>query len=50
MLKSVSSTLIGVSPEFEIGLYTLGFFAGGEDNHVDIGPYSGEYQVLPFGG
>jgi len=32
--------LIGVSPEFEIALHTLCFFAGGEDNHVDIGPYS----------
>ncbi|GJM86308.1 hypothetical protein PR202_ga02157 [Eleusine coracana subsp. coracana] len=40
VLKTVSSTLIGVSPEFEIALYTLCFFAGGEDNHVEIGPYS----------
>ena len=39
MLKSVSSTLIGVSPEFEVALYTLCFFVGGEDNWVDIGPY-----------
>ncbi|KAG2573686.1 poly(U)-specific endoribonuclease-B-like isoform X2 [Panicum virgatum] len=40
VLKSVSSTLIGVSPEFEVALYTLCFFVGGEDNRVDIGPYT----------
>ncbi|XP_059657691.1 uncharacterized protein LOC132304147 isoform X1 [Cornus florida] len=39
VLKSVSSTLVGVSPEFEVALYTLCFFMGGEDNHVQLGPY-----------
>ncbi|KAL8196208.1 hypothetical protein R6Q57_025208 [Mikania cordata] len=39
VLKSVSSSLIGVSPEFEIGLYTLCFYMGGEDNYVQLGPY-----------
>ncbi|XP_011070281.1 poly(U)-specific endoribonuclease-B isoform X2 [Sesamum indicum] len=39
VLKSVSSTLIGVSPEFEIAIYTLCFYLGGEDNHVELGPY-----------
>ncbi|XP_072986645.1 uncharacterized protein [Typha latifolia] len=39
IMKSVSSSLIGVSPEFELALYTLCFFAGGEDNHVVLGPY-----------
>ncbi|KAH6831032.1 endoribonuclease-B protein [Perilla frutescens var. hirtella] len=39
VLKSVSSTLIGVSPEFEIALYTLCFFVGREENHVELGPY-----------
>ncbi|KAI3882027.1 hypothetical protein MKW92_008973, partial [Papaver armeniacum] len=39
VLKAVSSTLVGVSPEFEIALYTLCFFAGGEENHIQIGPY-----------
>jgi poly(U)-specific endoribonuclease len=39
VLKSVSSTLVGVSPEFEIALYTLCFFVGQEDNHVELGPY-----------
>lgn len=39
VLKSVSSTLVGVSPEFEVALYTLCFFVGQEDNHVRLGPY-----------
>ncbi|KAL5728459.1 hypothetical protein ACHQM5_001539 [Ranunculus cassubicifolius] len=39
VLKSVSSTMVGVSPEFEIALYTLCFFMGGEDNHIQLGPY-----------
>lgn len=39
VLKSVSSTLIGVSPEFEIALYTLCFYMGGEDNQIELGPY-----------
>ncbi|KAJ6942912.1 hypothetical protein NC652_008650 [Populus alba x Populus x berolinensis] len=39
VLKSVSSTLLGVSPEFEIALYTLCFYVGGEDNYVELGPY-----------
>ncbi|KAK1286592.1 hypothetical protein QJS10_CPB20g01336 [Acorus calamus] len=37
--KSVSSTLVGVSPEFEIALYTLCFYLGREDNLVHLGPY-----------
>ncbi|MCL7035011.1 hypothetical protein MKW94_027943 [Papaver nudicaule] len=39
VLKAVSSTLVGVSPEFEIALYTLCFFTGGEDNRIQLGPY-----------
>ncbi|GFP96483.1 poly(u)-specific endoribonuclease-a [Phtheirospermum japonicum] len=39
VLKSVSSTLIGVSPEFEMAIYTLCYYVGGEDNHVQLGPY-----------
>ncbi|XP_078445764.1 uncharacterized protein LOC144714848 [Wolffia australiana] len=39
VLKAVSSTLVGVSPEFELALYTLCFFLGGEDNHVNLGPH-----------
>lgn len=40
VLKSLSSTLIGVSPEFEIALYTLCFYAGEQDNHIELGPYN----------
>lgn len=49
VLKSVSSTLIGVSPEFEVALYTLCFFVGGEDNRVDIGPYSVNVKCYRLG-
>lgn len=38
-VKSVSSTLIGTSPEFEIALYTLCFLEGKEDNLVNLGQY-----------
>lgn len=49
VLKSVSSTLVGVSPEFEIALYTLCFFAGTEDNHIQIGPYTVNIKCYRFG-
>ncbi|XP_021297694.1 poly(U)-specific endoribonuclease-B-like [Herrania umbratica] len=49
ILKSVSSTLVGVSPEFEIALYTLCFFMGGEDNYVQLGPYSVNIKCYRFG-
>lgn len=49
VLKSVSSTLVGVSPEFEIALYTLCFFAGTEDNHIQIGPYPVNIKCYRFG-
>jgi poly(U)-specific endoribonuclease len=37
--KDQSSVMIGVSPEFELALYTLCFYVGQEDNHVELGPY-----------
>ena len=37
--KDVSSTIIGVSPEFEIALYTLCFLCGGENNAVQLANY-----------
>lgn len=49
ILKSVSTTLLGVSPEFEIALYTLCFFVGGEDNHVNLGPYSVNLKCYRLG-
>lgn len=36
VLKNVSTSLIGVTPEFEIALYTLCFLAGEEENHVQV--------------
>eukprot|EP00252_Welwitschia_mirabilis_P005500 TRINITY_DN15976_c0_g1_i2.p1 TRINITY_DN15976_c0_g1~~TRINITY_DN15976_c0_g1_i2.p1 ORF type:complete len:429 (-),score=75.99 TRINITY_DN15976_c0_g1_i2:82-1368(-) len=39
VFKPTCSTFIGVSPEFEIALYTLCFYAGAEDNHIELGPY-----------
>ncbi|CAM0903544.1 unnamed protein product [Alopecurus aequalis] len=49
ILKSVSSTLIGVSPEFELALYTLCFYMGGEDNRVEIGPYTVNVKCYRMG-
>lgn len=49
VLKSVSSTLVGVSPEFEIALYTLCFYVGGEDNQVQLGPYPVNIKCYRFG-
>ncbi|XP_020574504.1 poly(U)-specific endoribonuclease-B-like [Phalaenopsis equestris] len=49
VLKSVSSTLVGVSPEFEVALYTLCFFVGREDNHVRLGPYSVNIKCYHLG-
>ncbi|KAK8658252.1 hypothetical protein V6N13_036462 [Hibiscus sabdariffa] len=49
VLKAVSSTLVGVSPEFELALYTLCLFVGGEDNHVQLGPYSVNIKCYRFG-
>lgn len=49
ILKSVSSTLVGASPEFEVAIYTLCFFVGGEDNHVDLGPYQVNIKCYHLG-
>ncbi|KAL5748342.1 hypothetical protein ACOSP7_025371 [Xanthoceras sorbifolium] len=49
ILKSVSSTLIGVSPEFEIALYTLCFFMGREENRIQLGPYPVNIKCYRFG-
>nr|CCA14833.1 conserved hypothetical protein [Albugo laibachii Nc14] len=38
--KYASTSLIGVSPEFEVALYTLCFLNGDEDNIVKLGPYN----------
>ncbi|XP_047155754.1 poly(U)-specific endoribonuclease-A-like [Vigna umbellata] len=49
VLKSLSSTLVGVSPEFEIALYTLCFYVGREDNHIQLGPYPVNIKCYRFG-
>ena len=49
VMKAVSSTMIGVSPEFEMALYTLCFYAGGEENHVELGPYSVNIKCYRMG-
>ncbi|XP_047323077.1 poly(U)-specific endoribonuclease-A-like [Impatiens glandulifera] len=49
VLKSLSSSFIGVSPEFEIALYTLCFYAGQEENHVQMGPYYVNIKCYRFG-
>ncbi|KAK6947483.1 EndoU ribonuclease, C-terminal [Dillenia turbinata] len=49
VLKSVSSTLVGVSPEFEVALYTLCFYMGGEDNYVQLGSYPVNIKCYRFG-
>ncbi|KNC80526.1 hypothetical protein SARC_07119 [Sphaeroforma arctica JP610] len=38
-LEPVSTCFIGVSPEFEMALYTLMFLCGGEENEVTVGGY-----------
>ncbi|EOA18713.1 hypothetical protein CARUB_v10007291mg [Capsella rubella] len=49
VLKSVSSTLVGVSPEFELALYTMCFFMGGEENHIQLGPYNVNVKCYRLG-
>ncbi|CAB80981.1 putative serine protease-like protein [Arabidopsis thaliana] len=49
VLKSVSSTLVGVSPEFELALYTMCFFMGTEDNHIQLGPYNVNVKCYRLG-
>lgn len=49
VLKSVSSTLVGVSPEFELALYTMCFFMGREENHIQLGPYNVNVKCYRLG-
>ncbi|GAB2273669.1 hypothetical protein Dimus_008451 [Dionaea muscipula] len=49
VLKSVSSSFIGVSPEFEVALYTLCFFAGEENNRIQLGPYDVNVKCYRLG-
>ena len=40
--KSVGTSLIGVSPEFEFALYTMCFLVGDKDNEVELSTESGD--------
>jgi hypothetical protein len=45
----VRSSLVGVSPEFEMALYTMCFLNGKEENHVQVGPYQCNIKCFTFG-
>ncbi|XP_002964623.2 poly(U)-specific endoribonuclease-B [Selaginella moellendorffii] len=47
--KPASSSFIGVSPEFELALYTLCFFCGDEDNHLVLGSYGVNVKCYRYG-
>lgn len=48
-IKPVSTSLIGVSPEFELALYTLCFLNGKEENVIQLGPYLCNIKCFSFG-
>ena len=43
--KSVGSSFIGTSPEFEFGLYTMCFLVGGEENDVALAMGEDTFEV-----
>eukprot|EP00943_MAST-04B_sp_MAST-4B-sp1_P006889 g6889.t1 len=49
-IKPVSTSFIGVSPEFEIALYTLIYLCGEEENPLEhLGPYSVNIKSFKYG-
>lgn len=48
--KPASSILVGVSPEFELALYTMLFIAGERENIVNLGPYKVCLKVYQMAG
>lgn len=48
-LKPVSSSLIGVSPEFEMALYTLCYLNGQEDTQAMLGSYHCNIKCYSIG-
>lgn len=49
-MKPVSSMFVGVSPEFELAMYTMMFVAGDEALEVDLGPYRARVKVYQIAG
>mmetsp|Transcript_19723 Transcript_19723/g.25492 ORF Transcript_19723/g.25492 Transcript_19723/m.25492 type:complete len:439 (+) Transcript_19723:123-1439(+) len=47
-LKKCSSSFIGVSPEFEVALFTMCFLAGSKENIVECGPYRALITCFSF--
>ena len=43
--KFVGTSFIGVSPEFEMALYTMCFLCGGEDNDIDINTGTDTFEM-----
>lgn len=43
--KSVGTSFIGVSPEFEMALYTMCFLVGGEENIIDLNTGYDEFKL-----
>lgn len=48
--KTVGSSFIGVSPEFELALYTMCFLVGEENNQIDLDVATLNCKVYRFGG
>ena len=46
VLKNVGTSFIGVSPEFEIALYTMCFLVGQEENIVELNTGTGDIFKL----
>ena len=44
--KFVGTSFIGVSPEFELALYTMAFLSGDEENEISLDTGGGEYFDL----
>eukprot|EP00959_Pyramimonas_sp_CCMP1952_P038749 811400-Pyramimonas_sp.AAC.1 len=47
--KSVGTSFLGVSPEFEIALYTLCFLSGSEETEVELGDYHVKIRAYRIG-
>ncbi len=50
VLKSVSSSFVGTSPDFEFALFTLCFLMGQEENLVQAGPYKVNIKCFKIAG